>query len=139
VTTIPGASQYLAASQYATKTGQAAASTSLADTMGSSLLSVGRRLATTGIGLSDNARALTENYLNQASGNANNLFSAAIGNTATVEALQLQVLAIRASKSDSQLARSLLQVETDDGSIVDSDGNIVSGPNETGTVVDEEA
>ena len=139
MTTIPGASQYLASSMYATKKGTALQQSSLADMMGTSLLSVGRRLSTTGLGLSDNARMLNENYLNQMAGGANNLFSAVVNSTSSVENLQKQVLAIRAGMSDSQLARSLLQVKTDDGSIVDSDGNIVSGPSNTGTVVDEQA
>jgi hypothetical protein len=132
VTTIPGASKFLNASTLANLKGVAAQSTDLLSSLSGAvdLLSVGRNNRVSGIGLSNSSRALTRDLLNKSSSNANGLFSATVGNTSTVEGLQKQVLALRASKSSRQLAESLQPIGTDDGSVSSSS---------TGTTIDKTA
>lgn len=129
MTTIPGASQYLSASRYSSATGEAVQSSSLADVMGTSLLSVGRRLSTTGFGLSDTARALTEQQLSSSAASINGLFSATVSGTSTIENLQTQIQGLRSKYSYMVDADAVAAFE-DDGSVSASD---------TGTIVDEEA
>ncbi len=129
--TIAGASQYLNAATLANTKGLSAQSPSLLGNSASptGLLDVGRRLSVRGIGLSSSARQLNQQFLNRTA-DINELLSLTVGPSATVEGMQQQILALRAGTPTSQLARSLLQVETDNGNVNLSD---------VGQTVDEEA
>lgn len=91
-----------------------------------SLLDAGRGVASSGLGLSSNARALNNQFLSNTA-DINTLFSLGAGTDATVESAQQQILALRAGLSDSQLAPSLRS----------DDGGISAGS--TGGTVDTEA
>ena len=132
MTTIPGASRYLNASTLANTKGLSAQSTDLLSSVAGavSLLNIGRGNAIPGIGLSAQSRELNRQFIENGKGNANGLFSATISMNETLENLQTQVLAIRARTPTSGLARNLLEIKTDDGTVI-------SGA--TGQVVDSEA
>ncbi len=107
MTIIAGATRLLSAATLATQKGFSAQSASLLDNVGLDLLSVGRNNRVSGIGLSANSRALTQEILDKSSGLANGLFSATAGADATLEGLQTQVLAIRSQLSADRVAPSL--------------------------------
>lgn len=101
---VAGASQYMSQAAYSNATGAAAQQPSLLGSGGgtASLLSVGKRLAPEGIGISANARQLNEQFLQQSSGTFNQLFSAAGGGSSTEDALKKQILALRSSVPTSR-------------------------------------
>lgn len=131
MTTIPGASRFLGAATLANVRGLAAQqSTFLGEAVsGISILDVGRaNVPDDAPGLSLRARALNKQQIQNTQIEYNALFSLAGGGSATVEAAQTQILALRSSVPESRLARSILG--TDDGSVSVSN---------TGQEVDTEA
>lgn len=88
---------------------QSVLSGGLFDGSTTSLLEAGRANMP-GIGLSARARSLTSSYLQQSRGSLNALLSA--GTSSGVEGLQKQILALRASLSDTQLATNLRRGDT---------------------------
>lgn len=108
---VAGASRFLGAATLANTQGIAAQQPSLLGQGGSatSLLDVGRANSVSGVGLSSNARALNNQFLESSSSTFNQIFSLGIGATASIEGLQQQILALRAGIPDSQLAPSLRQ------------------------------
>ncbi len=109
MTSVPGASLYRNAALVANTRGLPPSTPGLLDTgvTTASVLQASRNLLSTrGIGLSNNARALTEEFLGRTA-DVNKLFSLSAGPDATQEGLKQQILAIRAGLPDSQLARSL--------------------------------
>ncbi len=129
--TIAGASQYLNAATYSNLTGRAAQGSNLIGNLGTvDLLDVARSNNNSGIGLSSRARALNKQFLQSTSSNYNSLFSSTNSAYLSVEQLQQQVLALRASLPDSSISKSANAFGQDDGSVAESD---------TGTEVDIEA
>ena len=109
---ISGASQFLGASTLANKNGTIPQLPNLLDGTGFNLLEAGRRINRTGLGLSANARALNQQFLSQTSGLFNNLFSAE-AEANTVENMQKQILAKRASLPASALPSGRLKPRSD--------------------------
>ncbi len=96
---IAGASQYLNQATLTNLRGSAAQTTSVLGEAagGVGILDIGRNLATPGIGISNNARSLNRQFLEQNAGTANQLFSASGGGSATVEAAQIQIRALQSA------------------------------------------
>lgn len=92
------------------------------------LLAVGKRLGAPGIGLSSQSRALADKFIKDTASTGNALFSAGLGASQSIESLQTQIKAIRASKSDSQLSSALR-----------SDNGKTAADENRGTNVDTEA
>lgn len=84
-------------------------------------------LSIPGIGASANARSLTKAFLNRTS-DINAMFSLGLGAGATIQGLQQQILALRASLPISELGASVLEFDN---------GNAAAG--NTGGTVDTEA
>ena len=75
---------------------------------GTDLLSVARAIRRdNGVGLSSNSRARITQYLNNTSSGFNSLLSLGVGAGTTIEGLQQQILALRSSLPDNQVAPSL--------------------------------
>lgn len=133
MTTIAGASQYLNASTYANLTGRASQGTSLISSLGTvDLLDIARSNSSSGIGLSSRARALNKQFLNSTSSNYNSLFSSTNSAYLSIEQLQQQVLALRASLPGSSIsdnARSLSSEETEEGVALDKTSDNLLGNN----------
>lgn len=107
MTTIPGASQYLAASTYANATGQSAQPTTLLSNSSVDILEVARGNAPDDApGISKTARALNKQFLSSSSGTYNTLFSAS-AESSTTENLQTQILGMRASLPSSSIDESV--------------------------------
>jgi hypothetical protein len=105
--TIAGASQYLNAATYSNLTGKAAQGSNLIGNLGTvDLLDVARSSSNNGIGLSARARALNKQFLSSTSSNYNSLFSSTNSAYLSVEDLQKQVLALRASLPSSAISDS---------------------------------
>ena len=60
-----------------------------------------------GIGLSDNARQLNDQYLNQSKSGLNTILSLNVSINASIESVQQKILAIRAILPESQISESL--------------------------------
>lgn len=117
MTTIAGASQYLNASTLANARGRAPSLPTLLGDGGMGgvdLLEVGRRVNRSGIGLSANARALNKQFLNQTASGFNSIFSLSTAAIGSIETMQQQINAIRASIPESQLARGILGENVDE-------------------------
>ena len=71
---------------------------------GLSILSIAK--STSSVGLSSNARAITEQFLSQTSSYGNSMFSTGTASL-SVKDLQTQILALRASMPKDALARDL--------------------------------
>ncbi len=131
MTTIPGASGYLNAATLANVQGSAAQTSNVLGVAegATSLLDVGRSsLFDNGIGLSSTARQLNKSFIESNASTFNAIFSLGIGATATVEGLQQEILALRASLPSNSIHSSVY--ETDDGSVSES---------ATGTTIDTSA
>ena len=75
---------------------------------GQDLLSVARAIKRdNGVGLSGNSRARITQYLNATSGGFNQLLSLGAGPGTTIEGLQQQILALRSSLPENQVAPAL--------------------------------
>jgi len=131
MTTIAGASQFLNAATLANSQGLAAQAPSILDgsISSTSILDAGRSLVSSnGVGLSSSARSINDAFLNNTT-EINALLSLAVGPSATIEGLQGEILALRASLPASAIHRSVF-FDADNGSVSSSD---------LGTEVDEEA
>lgn len=125
--TIRGASQFLNQATLSNRLGAAgqASSNVLGEAAGGAgILEIGRNLAVSGVGISNNARALNRQFLQQSAGTFNQLFSATGGTSSTVEVAQTQILALRASTSVSRLTPEAREValevsESSRGNVVD--------------------
>lgn len=75
---------------------------------GLDLLSVARAIKRdNGVGLSGNSRARITQFLNSTSDGYNSLLSLGVGAGTTIEGLQQQILALRSSLPENQVAPSL--------------------------------
>ena len=124
MTLIVGATQYLNASTLANTKGLSPSTPNLlGEGSTASLLEAGRSsLAIPGMGVSSAARALNNQLLNS-SADINKLFSLGVGSGATMEGLAQEILALRGSLRDDQLAPELRGQVLD---TVDSEGNKIS-------------
>lgn len=115
--TIPGASQFINAATLANKEGlSAVAPTVLGEGDTASLLDIGRNLGGNGIGLSPQARALNVQQIQNSAAEFNALFSLGVAETSSIEALQTQILALRAKTPAGQLSRGLAGLDDAVGS-----------------------
>ena len=94
-----------------------------------SLLSVGKQLGASSVGLSSNSRAGINEFLSNTSATGNAMFSTGLAGAGTIEGLQTEIKAIRSSKDPSQLAPSLRPEPEDDN---------VPKSSDKGTQVNEE-
>lgn len=109
MTLIAGASQYLNQAILANKQGGTySAPDVLSESgLGGDLLSIGRRNAVPGIGISGYARAMNDAALKKSNQVSNGLFSATGAASASVDAAKMQINALRASLPESQISESL--------------------------------
>ena len=84
---------------------------SIANAFSAGLLVVGKALRAKGIGLSSDARDVTDNYIAQSTAGANTIFSAGTVNSASD--LQRQVLALRSHFRKDQLSTQLQKAADD--------------------------
>ena len=123
---ISGASQFLNQAILSAKVGSTfSAPDILTQSGGADLLSIGRRISSSRIGISSRARLLNESFLNNSAGTANQLFSLSGGASATTEAAITQIAGLRATTVASRVIPELRE---------DSDGISEST---LGTTVDE--
>lgn len=108
MTTVAGASRYLAAATLANVRGISPSTPTVLGDSGSavSLLEAGRNSAN-GIGLSARARALNDQFLSSTASSFNSIFSLSAAELSTEATIAQKILAIRASIPESQLAPSL--------------------------------
>lgn len=102
---VAGASQYRYSAILANTQGRAAIQTNIGDFMGVDMLDVGRSINRNGIGLSPRSRQLARQFMENTSGAFNQLFSVGMTQTSSVEAMQIQINALRATSSERGLAR----------------------------------
>ncbi len=129
MTVIRGASQFLNQATLTNLQGTAAQSANVLGEAagGVGILDIGRNLAVQGVGISNNARNLNRQFLEQSSGTFNQLFSTTGGGSATVEAAQTQILALRSSVPATRetpdvreaVAEASATAEAERGAIVD--------------------
>ena len=113
MTAVAGASQYANASLLANTKKIASQSTNLISSFGAiSLLDIGRGTAVRGTGISNNARFLNRQQL-QNSATYNGLFSAGVSGAGTVDGLKTQINALRSALSERQVSRSLVGTQLD--------------------------
>lgn len=118
--TIPGASSYLGAARLANTQGIAAATGNFFTGSGiaTDILDISRNFAVDSVGLSQRARLLNRQLLENNASDFNALFSLTGGTSATIESALTQILGIRAKIPASRLAASAVEVESkDDGSL----------------------
>lgn len=84
-------------------------SSSIANFFGDSLLSAGRQINKSGIGLSASARQGIDGFINATQSGYNQLFSLATGPSLTVEGMQTQIKGLRASIPLSRLSPRILE------------------------------
>jgi hypothetical protein len=101
-----------------------------------SLLSAARKFYK-GIGLSANARAITDGYLDQSVSGLNTTLSLNVSGNASIESVQQKIKAIRASLPRSAISPDILAAEEADAAKAADNGNAAAGAN--GTNVDTEA
>lgn len=109
---VSGASQYLNAAILANTKGQSPSIPTLLSqsTDTASILDDARSsMSIPGIGLSATSRSLTRSFLNR-SADINALFSLGAGSDATIEGMQQQILALRATLPLSELHESVLKL-----------------------------
>ena len=92
-----------------------------------SLLDAGRRFQAPGIGLSANARAITNSFLSQSRSGLGTILSSGLEDQ--IGAAQLQIAALRSSRTGTELARFLRPAESEPE----------LSPSTRGTEVDTEA
>jgi hypothetical protein len=114
---VAGASRYLNSSMLANTRGISAQSTNLIGSLGTvSLLDVGRSgQRDFGIGLSSQSRLLNRQFLESSASTFNSIFSLNVAGTSSIESLQQQINALRASLPESSLSREVR------GMLVDED------------------
>lgn len=137
MTTIAGASRYLAASTLANTRGVSPSTPSVlgdGGMGGANLLDLAYR-PNNGIGLSARARAFNTQYLNNAASSLNKILSLGTAEMSTNESIQQAILALRAKIPEGQLSREL-RGETTAPNGVDNGAAAASA---NGAVVDQEA
>jgi hypothetical protein len=87
---------------------------SIANAFGDSLLSTGRAINRSGIGLSGRARQGIEGFISATQGGYNALFSLATGPSLSNEGLLIQIQGLRATVPVSQLSPKMLQQIADE-------------------------
>ncbi len=107
---IPGASQFLNQATLTNLKGYSAVSSNFLGTAAGSvsILDIGQNLASPGIGISNRARNLNRQLIDQNAGNANQLFSASVNGSATVENALTQIKGLMSkvpSSRDTPAAR----------------------------------
>jgi hypothetical protein len=83
--------------------------TSIMNSFGNSLLSAGRRINRSGIGLSGGARQGIEGFISATKQGFNSLFAMATGPSLSVEGMQTQIKGLRASVPFSRLSPAMLE------------------------------
>lgn len=144
--TIPGASQFVNSARLANTQGISAQAPTVLGSSASatSLLDAGRSLnSNNGIGLSARARQLTNQLLSTTAAEGNALFSLAVGETSTIDALRTQILALRSKIPASLQARAVPEFAEDqendaDDTLLAQDSGAVSA-SENGQEIDTEA
>jgi hypothetical protein len=131
VTTIAGASRFLAASTLANVRGISPSTPSILGDSGMSILDAAAR-PDNGIGLSARARQFNANYLSESASSLNKILSLGTSALATNESMQQTILALRASVPQSQLSREIR------GESVDTSATGTAADGASGTVIDEE-
>lgn len=128
MTSVAGASRFLNSAILANKQGQSPSTPSILDgggNLGNNLLSIGRNIyGDNGVGLSANARAYNEKFLNETKSGFNAVFGMSTINLATVENMQQTILALRAKLPQSQIAESLRGADTIAGSVTSRGNNV---------------
>lgn len=149
---IAGASRYLGAATLANTQGISAQQSTLIGNIGAvDLLDVARSGSRdNGIGLSGNARALNKSFLSSTADTFNQIFSLGVAATSSIEGLQTQIAALRASLPEGSLSREVRGLvadgevtetassDSDAGSVVDGEVSETAA-SDTGTIVDTEA
>lgn len=110
MSSVPGASQYRIQATLSNIRGTTFTTPNILGENSSlaNLLTIGRdALAISGIGLSSNARALNDSFVEAWASDANGLFSLTGGTDGTVDGAKTQISALRTSVPQSQLSRSL--------------------------------
>lgn len=113
---VAGASGYRYTAILANNQGLPAFTSNALDNLqGLDLLEVGRSLqGDNGIGISARARQLNKQFLETTAAGFNSLFSVGLTQTSSVEALQIQINALRSQTPDSGLSRDFQR-----GNVVD--------------------
>lgn len=109
---VVGASRFLNSATLTNTRGISPASTNLLDNISNSLLDAGRRINRSGIGLSKGARANLKRLQNSAA-DFNALFSLGGGGSTSIEAVQTQILALRAQTPTNRLSREVRETIED--------------------------
>lgn len=135
---VSGASQFLNQATVSNKLGLPAQQNSILQESGltaQGILDVGRRLAVNSGGISNNARFLIRQQLEQNSGLFNGLFSLTGGASATVDTALVQIKGLRATVPASrEIAAPELAGEAPEG----EENTSVLASETSGTVVDEQ-
>lgn len=133
MTSVPGASRYLAQTMYSQKVGStfSAGDVLSQSGLGGDLLEAASNLKVSGIGISGNARMLNKAQLKNSS-TINTMFSLTGGSSASVETAQTQIKALQSTTVLSRLNPTLRQQAIDQV----ENGTTASA---NGTVVDQEA
>jgi hypothetical protein len=113
VSRVPGATQFLNDAVLASR-GRSVAPDNIGNRIGSDLLSAGKNLAVPGLGVSANARQLNAQQVENSKGLYNNLFSAGASGAGSIDGLQKEVLALRASLPDDAIAPSARGIAVDE-------------------------
>lgn len=127
MTTIPGASRYLAASTLANVRGMSPSTPSIlgdGGMGGANLLDLAYR-PDNGIGLSARARALSNSTMRNSNELLNKLLSLGTSEMSTMQSMQQKVLALRAGIPESQLSREIRGESIDNGAAAASTNGAV--------------
>jgi hypothetical protein len=103
-----------------------------------SLLSAARSFYK-GIGLSANARAITDGYLDQSVSGLNTILSLNVSGNASIEAVQQKIKAIRASLPRSAISPDVLAADDADAAKAANADNGAAAAGKNGTNVDTSA
>ena len=116
MTSVAGASRYLAASTLANVRGLSPTTPSVLGDggLGGASILDGAYRPSNGIGLSARARALTNSYLSSASSSINSILSLGTSEMGSTETMRQAILALRASMPESQLSRAVLGENVDE-------------------------
>jgi hypothetical protein len=109
---VAGASRYINSATLANTAGISPSLPTLIGNSSASLLDAGRRINRSGIGLSPESRALTDRFLNRTN-DVNSLFTLGAGASLSVQGLQTQILALRASVPQSQISQNIIDSEAE--------------------------
>lgn len=113
--------------------------TSIASAFGDSLLSAGRQINRSGIGLSASARQGIEGFISATQGGYNELFSLATGPSLSTEGLATQIKGLRASIPISKLSPKMLEELAKEIAEAEAESDTAVSPSTLGQTVDTEA